>query len=158
MPWSFVNPIRFTAKSRGAKSKLKAVVSDVLKDQQQHSLKVPKQKRSVKHSNPNRHSEKIEDGSCSRCANGGFRHDDQSKGKEKGDKQQRTPNPTKRQPTLDSEDGNPTGKTRKEDTWCMKCLFVHLSEDDQSSSPTCQSKSDKIKDPNMIAKATQPST
>ena len=105
------------------------------------------------------------EGSCSRGANCAFGHDGQKKGKEKGDKQQRAPRPTAMQ-TPNSDVSNQTGKRhvkkkRSTSVLCFRqkvrcrsgvaCPIVHLREDDQSSSPNCQPKTDKLKDSNMIA-------
>ena len=76
-------------------------------------------------------------GSCSRGAKFAFTHDGQNRGKGTGDKRQRTPSPTKRQPAPISEVSNqtgtrPSGKQSRplcysyKKGWCSKDKILRL--------------------------------
>ena len=128
-----------------------------------------------RNSNPSRHSEKrmretkrmLQAAATKRRANCAFKHDDQNKGK--GERREAAVVAKFDTKATSSEFQGRTATRQaiicqeKKPPFCVfhnrgqcrsgtNCPFVHRSKDDQSSSPTRQPKSNKIKESNRIAK------
>ena len=163
-------------------SRLKAMVPDVLEDQQQNSFKAQKKGRVKDKAIPVAPMKKAAGnegdckqwssrGSCSRGAKCAFKHDDQRRGKGNGDKRLRR----KRQPTPKPEVSEKkvdlllsitrmvaVHRTRICDYWHPPFCVLHktrqcrsdtnIGKDDRPPSPTRQQKTD-TKDSNMIPKS-----